>query len=334
MNTDQICDRDTLGARVIKEQFSAVVAENCMKSMYMQPEQDKFFFDEADELVRFGEENSLFVTGHCLVWHSQAPKWFFIDKDNAEVSRDTLLARMKNHITTVVSRYKGRIKGWDVVNEVIMEDGSWRQSPFYRIIGADFIDSAFVWAHAADPDAELYYNDYGMAHEGKRNAVVALVKSLKEKGTRIDAVGMQGHCGMTHPDFAEEEKSIVAFAGAGVKVMITELDLSLLPLPKPNESADVALNIDYQKEMNPYTGGVPADVDSIWTSRYVELFKIFLKHSDKISRVTTWGTSDANSWLNNWPMPGRTDYPLLFDRNYQPKPVVEKIIELTNKKTD
>jgi endo-1,4-beta-xylanase len=329
MNTDQIGNDDTSGVKVIKEQFSAIVAENCMKSIYLQPEQDRFFFEEADEFVKFGEDNDKFVTGHCLVWHSQTPAWIFIDKDSAEVSRDTLLARIKNHITTVVSRYKGRIKGWDVVNEAIMEDGSWRQSPLYRIIGADFIDSAFVWAHAADPDAELYYNDYAMAHEGKRNAVVALVESLKEKGIRIDGVGMQGHCGMTHPDLAEEEKSIVAFGQTGVKVMITELDMSILPQPKPNESADIALNFDYQKEMNPYADGVPADVDKAWTERYIELFKLFLKHSDKISRVTTWGTSDANSWLNNWPMPGRTDYPLLFDRNYQPKPVVNAIIELT-----
>jgi endo-1,4-beta-xylanase len=303
-----------------------------MKSMYLQPNEGEFYFEDADRFVKFGEDNNMFVTGHCLIWHSQAPAWLFIDKNNAEVSRDTLLARMKNHITTVVSRYKGRIKGWDVVNEAILDDGSWRQSPFYRIIGADFIDSTFVWANAADPDAELYYNDYAMAHEGKRNAVVALVESLKEKGIRIDGVGMQGHCGMTHPDFSEEEKSIVAFSEAGVKVMITELDMSILPLPKPNESADVALNFDYRKETNPYSDGVPADVDSIWTSRYVELFKIFLKHSEKISRVTTWGTSDANSWLNNWPIQGRTDYPLLFDRNYQPKPVVKKIIQLIDKK--
>jgi endo-1,4-beta-xylanase len=326
LNYDQFAGIDTPGVEVIKKQFSAVVPENCMKSEVIHPVEGQFDFTQADLFVAFGETYGMWITGHCLVWHSQTPPWLFVDGQGKEVSRDVLLERLKTHITTVVGRYKGRIKGWDVVNEAIMEDGSYRQSLLYKIIGQDFIDSAFVYAHAADPDAQLYYNDYSMAREGKRNTVVALVNHLKENGIRIDAVGMQGHCGMNHPDFAEEEKSIVAFAGTGVKVMITELDMSVLP--KPYQGADVSLNIDYEASMNPYPDVLPSRIDSAWTERYAELFRIFLKHSDKISRVTLWGTSDANSWLNNWPVPGRTDYPLLFDRNYQPKPVVAKIIEL------
>ncbi|GHT17080.1 beta-xylanase [Bacteroidia bacterium] len=331
LNLDQIFGRDTAGVRLITQQFDAIVAENCMKSMYLQPEEGKFFFDEADKFVEFGEQNNMWITGHCLVWHSQTPAWFFVDKDGREVSRDTLLARIKSHITTVVSRYKGRIKGWDVVNEAIMEDGSFRQSPFLRIIGKEFIDSAFVWAHAADPAAELYYNDYAMAHEGKRNAVVALLNHLKQNGIRIDAAGMQGHAGIDHPDFGEFEKSINAFAATGAKVMITELDISILPTPNPNIGADVSAKFEYQQKMNPYPDGLPADVDSAWNARVADFFALFLKYKNVVTRVTLWGTGDANTWRNDWPIPGRKDYPLLFDRNYRAKPCVEKIIELAEK---
>ena len=330
VNLDQINGRDTLALKVIRKHFNAIVAENCMKSMYLQPEEGQFFFDDADRFVAFGEQNNLVMTGHCLVWHSQAPKWFFTDKDGKDVSRDTLIQRMKDHITTVVSRYKGRIKGWDVVNEAIMDDGSWRESKFYTIIGEDFIKLAFQFAHEADPNAELYYNDYSMAKDGRRQAVVNLVKSLKEQGVRIDAVGMQGHLTMDYPAIEDFEKSLLAFSEAGVKVMITELDLTVLPAPRQDIGADIAASFEYQKEMNPYTAGLPEDVQAALEKRYLDFFALFLKHSDKISRVTLWGVSDENSWRNNWPVRGRTDYPLLFDRDYQAKPIVQKIISIAN----
>jgi endo-1,4-beta-xylanase len=332
INTKISNGRDTASVRVLRKHFNAVVPENCMKSMFMQPAEGWFFFDEADRYVAFGEKNNFWITGHCLVWHSQAPNWLFVDENGAEVSREVLSARLKNHIITVVSRYKGRIKGWDVVNEAIMEDGSYRKSPLYNIIGQDFIDSAFVWAHQADPAAELYYNDYNMAEKGKCDAVVKLIKRLKENGIRIDAVGMQGHLHLDYPALSEFEKSIEAFAAEGVKVMITELDISVLPRAKANVGADVSLNFEYQKELNPYTEGLPADVDNVWTQRYVDLFSILLKHSDAISRVTLWGVTDGDTWLNNWPVHGRTDYPLLFDRNYQAKPAVKKLINHTKER--
>jgi endo-1,4-beta-xylanase len=299
-----------------------------MKSMYLQPEEGQFFFDDADRFVNFGEQNNLVTTGHCLIWHSQAPAWFFTDKEGKEVSREVLIQRMKDHITTVVSRYKGRIKGWDVVNEAIMDDGSWRPSKFYTIIGEDYIKLAFQFAHEADPDVELYYNDYSMAKEGRRQTVVNLVKSLKEQGIRIAAVGMQGHLTMDYPSVEDFEKSLLAYSAAGVKVMITELDLNALPNPRPDVGADVAASFEYQKEMNPYTGGLPEEVQAAWEKRYLDFFSLVLKHSDKISRVTLWGISDAGSSLNNWPIRGRTNYALLFDRNYQPKPIVKQIINL------
>jgi endo-1,4-beta-xylanase len=326
LNYQQFTGTDSLAVKVIRKHFNAIVPENCMKSEVMQPVEGQFDFTQSDQFVTFGETNGLFITGHCLIWHSQAPRWFFIDENGNDVSREVLIERMKSHISTVVSRYKGRIKGWDVVNEAIMDDGSWRESKFYRIIGEDFIELAFQFAHEADPEAELYYNDYSMANEGKRKAVANMVKNLQAKGIRIDAIGMQGHLSMDFPSVEEFEKSIFAFSELGIKVMITELDLSILPSPKPNAGADVALNYEYQQSLNPYTGGLPQEVDVAWTERFSEFFMLFLKHQDKISRVTLWGVSDAGSWRNNWPIPGRTDYPLLFDRNYHPKKIAQIII--------
>ncbi len=170
LNTDYIWERDPKADALIKDQFDAIVAENCMKSMYLQPREGEFFWDDADRFVEFGEAGGMWITGHCLVWHSQAPAWFFVDGDGNDVSREVLIERMRAHIHAVVGRYKGRIKGWDVVNEAILEDGSWRQSKFFTIIGKDFVNLAFRLAHEADPDAELYYNDYNEWHPGNIRA--------------------------------------------------------------------------------------------------------------------------------------------------------------------
>ena len=327
LNSNHIFGRDTLGVQVVKQHFSAIVAENCMKSMYLQPEEGRFVFDEADRFVAFGTDNGITVTGHCLVWHSQAPLWLFSDASGNDVSRETLIERMRSHITTVVSRYKGRIKGWDVVNEAINDDGSFRESKFYQIIGEDFIRLAFEFAHAADPEADLYYNDYSMSNPEKCAGVVKLVKSLQAAGVRIDAVGMQGHHTMDWPSVEAFEKSLLSFAELGVKVMVTELDLSILPRQQMrNMGADVNAYLEYMKEMNPYADSLPQAVAQAQQARYADFFRLFLKHHDKITRVTLWGVTDGDSWCNNWPMPGRTDYPLLFDRKYQPKPIVEEII--------
>jgi len=330
MNADQITGKDTAGVRLIKQHFNSITPENCMKSEVLQPEEGKFDFALADQYVDFGQKNNMFIVGHTLIWHSQAPKWFFVDKDGKDVSREVLIERMKNHITTVVGRYKGRVHGWDVVNEAIEDDGSFRKSKFYQIIGEDFIRLAFEFAHEADPEAELYYNDYSMSKEGKRDAVVKMVRNLQSQGVKIDGIGMQGHMTMDFPTLEEEEKSIVAFSETGVKVMITELDLTVLPSPGTKVSADVALSYEYQKQLNPYPNGLPDSVAQAAHDRYTEFFRLFLKHADKIDRVTMWGLTDGDSWRNNWPVPGRTDYPLLFDRNYQPKPIVETIIKEAN----
>ena len=329
INDEQASGKDTLSVNVITQQFNSITAENCMKSEVIQPQEGVFDFTQADRFVDFGMKNNMYIHGHTLVWHSQVPAWFFVDDQGNDVSRDVLIERMKNHIFTLVNRYKGKVKSWDVVNEAIMDDGSLRQSKFYTIIGEDYIRLAFEFAHEADPDAVLIYNDYSMAHEGKRNGVVKMVQNLREQGVTIDGIGMQGHLNMTFPPVDEFEKSLLAFADLGVQVTISELDLTILPSPQPGvNSADVSLNYEYQKQMNPYPDGLPDSVATAWTNRYNEFFRLFLKHSDKISRVTLWGVTDSQTWRNNWPMPGRTDYPLLFDRNYQPKAIVKQIIDM------
>lgn len=332
VTANQLLGADSLGLNVIKENFNSIVAENCMKSEETQPEEGKFYFDLADRFVAFGEQNNMYTIGHTLVWHSQAPEWFFVDEKGNDVSREVLIERMRTHINTVVKRYKGSIKGWDVVNEAILDDGSFRNSKFLQIIGDDYISLAFQFAHEADPDAELYYNDYNEWHVGKRDAIIDLVKSLKEKGLRIDAVGMQGHMGMDYPTLEEYEETIEAYHKAGVKVMITEWDISALPLASRTVGANISDTVAYKKEINPYVEGLPESVQSEWEKRYIDFFKLFLEHQDKISRVTLWGVSDAVSWKNNYPVTGRTDYPLLFDRQYKPKPVVDSIINLIKNK--
>ena len=328
MNTNQINGTDTASIEIIKNHFSAIVAENCMKSGPMQPREGEFNFELADQFVEFGVQNNKFITGHCLVWHSQAPRWFFTDSLGNEVSPEVLKERMKTHIYTVVGRYKGKIKGWDVVNEAVLEDGSYRNSRFFRILGEDFIKYAFQYAHEADPDCELYYNDYSMSNPGKREGVVAMVKKLQEQGVKIDGIGMQAHVGLDYPTLEEFEASMEAFAALGVKVMITEMDISVLPQPNWNRGADISTNIAYRDSLNPYTKGLPDSARIALDERYVDFFKVFLKHQDYVSRVTTWGVNDGDSWKNGFPVRGRTDYPLLFDRENQAKSVVQKLIEL------
>lgn len=325
LNVRQSSGADTSSLKIVKRHFNSIVAENCMKSEEIQPREGEFFFDEADKFVNFGIENNMSIIGHCLIWHSQCPDWFFTDDKGNNVSPEILRQRMKTHISTVVGRYKGKIKGWDVVNEAIVEDGSYRKSKFYEILGEEFIPLAFQYAHEADPNAELYYNDYGMNVKGRREGVVKLIRSLKGKGLRIDAVGMQGHMGMDYPDIKEFEESMLAFAAEGVKVMITEWDMSALPTAR--QSANISDTVAFRKSLNPYPDALPDSVNTAWNKRMDEFFTLFEKHSDIVTRVTAWGVSDGDSWKNDFPVRGRKDYPLLFDRNYQPKDFIRKMIE-------
>ncbi len=324
LNQRQSSGRDTAALNVVRRHFNSVVAENCMKCEKIHPEEGRYDFAAADQFVDFAERNGMKAIGHCLVWHSQCAPWFFVDDDGQRVSAEVLKQRIRDHIHTVVGRYKGRVHGWDVVNEAILEDGSYRPSPFYEILGEEFIPFAFQCAHEADPDAELYYNDYNMNYEGRRATVVRLIHTLRERGLRIDAVGMQCHMGMDYPLLDDMEESMLAFARAGVKVMVTEWDMSALPTV--SSSANISDTHEFRAELNPYPNGLPDSVSQAWNKRMADAFRLFLKHSDIVTRVTAWGLSDGDSWKNDFPVHGRHDYPLLFDRQLQPKPFVRDLL--------
>jgi endo-1,4-beta-xylanase len=327
LNAGQVMGRDAQAADLVKAQFNTISPENVLKWGPINPRQGVYNFEPADAYVAFGEKNNMFTVGHTLVWHSQAPDWIFEGTGGQPASRDTLLQRMENHIKTVAGRYKGRIDGWDVVNEALEDDGSMRKSKWFTIVGEDFIEKAFQYARVADPEAELYYNDYSLWKPEKRDGAVRLVKGLLDKGIKVDGIGMQGHYGIDYPSIDQIEASIEAFAALGVKVMVTELDIDLLPNPTGRQGADIVNTVEAREGFNPYAEGLPDSVQQKFSKRYADIFALFHKHRDKISRVTFWGVADHHSWLNNWPMPGRTSYPMVFDRNYQPKPAFQAIVE-------
>lgn len=328
MNNRQIHGHDPSGQALAIREFNAITAENVMKWEVIHPEPGVYNFDAADAMVDLAEENDMLIIGHTLVWHSQVPDWVFHDEDGERLSRIALLERMKDHIDTVAGRYKGRIHGWDVVNEAILDDGSMRETLWYEIIGEDYLVKAFEYAHEADPDAELYYNDYSLEIPAKREGTVRLIEYLQENGAPITGVGTQGHFSLDFPTPENIEKTIVDFAALGVEVMVTELEIDVLPSAFDYVGADVDLTAELRDELNPYADGLPESVQNQLTERYREIFEIYVNHQDKITRVTFWGVTDGDSWKNNWPVHGRTNYPLLFDRNGDPKPAYHAIIDL------
>lgn len=326
--TSQLHGLDLKADSIVALHYNSIVAENCMKSEKINPEEGVYLWDDADAFVDFGERNGMAIIGHALVWHSQLAPWFAVDSAGNTVTADILKARMRHHIHTLVGRYKGRVKGWDVVNEAIMEDGSYRHSVFYDLLGEEFIPLAFRYAHEADPEAELYINDYSMANPAKRRRYVELADSLRARGLRIDGIGIQGHMGMDYPSLDELEKSIVAFGNTGLQVMITEWDVSAIPTV--HEGADISQILANREQYNPYKECLPDSVARKWGKRIADCVEIFRRHSDVISRVTFWGTHDGMSWRNDFPMFGRTDYPLPFDRNYNLKPEFANAIVAKN----
>jgi endo-1,4-beta-xylanase len=326
INMQQVNGVNPVESDLIAKEFSAIVPENCMKPQPIHPEENRYFWDDADKLVAFGEKNKQVVTGHCLMWHSQIGRWFFVGDSGKDVTPEVLKERMRQHIYTVVGHYKGRVKGWDVVNEAFEDNGTYRNSKFYRILGKDFIKYAFQFAHEADPNAELYYNDYNVETPAKCDAIVGLVKELKAAGCRIDAVGSQAHMHMDSPTLDQTETSFKKLKDAGVKILITEWDISILP--SPYSGANISANFNYSKEMDPYKESVPDSIQQKWNKRVLDMFGLFLKYQDVVDRVTVWGLTDNGSWLNNFPIRGRKDYAVLFDRNNKRKPVVDEMIKL------
>lgn len=333
LNPAQFTGQDLLEDAIIEAQFNTISPENILKWEVVHPHPETYDFSLADKYVEFGQQNHMFIVGHNLVWHSQVPKWVFEDDKGNPLSRDVLLDRMHDHITKVVGRYKGKISGWDVVNEALNEDGTLRQSPWMKIIGDDYIEKAFRFAHDADPDAELYYNDYSLESEAKRQGALELVGKLKAKGVLITGVGLQDHVSMDWPTADQIETTISEFGKLNVKVMITELDVDVLPWPASKQTADISLNVAVDPKLNPYPNGLPEAVQQALSKRYGDLFDAYAKHCGLLTRVTFWGVTDKDSWKNNWPVKGRSNYPLLFDRNARPKPAFEAVIQLAPKVT-
>ncbi len=332
LNLNQVSGRDPKAEAIIGKHFNTISPENLLKWESVHPRPDSYNFKPADDFVALGQKHKMFVVGHALVWHQQTPKWVFEDNEGQPASREVLLQRMEEHINAVAGRYKGKIHGWDVVNEALNDDGTLRQSKWQQQIGDDFVARAFEFAKKADPSTELYYNDYNMWKPAKRDGAIKLVKSLQEKGIKVDAIGMQGHWGLKTPTIAQIEESIVAFSKTGAKVVITELDIDVLPNPSNRQGADIDATFEFDQQYNVYTNGLPDDVQQQLADRYAEIFALFRKHQDKISRVTFWGVTDSDSWLNDWPIRGRTSYPMLFDREYQPKPAFYAVVKAAAKK--
>jgi endo-1,4-beta-xylanase len=328
INQAQFSGDDTNGATIIREQFDSISPENALKwsSIHTNQGPEGYNFGPADQYVAFGESNHMVIVGHTLVWHNQTPRWVFQDANGRPLNgsnaadRAFLLQRMRDHIHTVVGRYKGRIKIWDVVNEALNQNGTLRKSSWDRIIGDDYIDKAFQYAHEADPDAILRYNDFSLEDEPKRSAAIALIKKLKSEGVPVTAIGLQDHVQMKWPSVQRLDETISLFAAQGVKVMITELDVNVLGGRRTAEVTEMA----NQGTFNAYTNGLPPAVQEALTQRYADLFGVYVKHRHDIALVTLWGVTDKDSWLN---FRGRVNYPLLFDRAGQPKPAFGAVVQ-------
>ncbi len=330
INNAQITGKDVQGDELIVQQFNSISPENVMKWEVIHPKPDAYDFTMADKYVEFGVKNHMFIVGHTLCWHSQTPAWVFKDDKGDPITRDALLQRLHDHIATVVGRYKGKIGSWDVVNEALNEDGTLRQSQWMKIIGEDYIVKAFQFAHEADPSVQLTYNDYNLETPAKRKGAIEIVKKLKAAGIPIAIVGDQAHLHLDGATAADEDATVTELAAAGVKVAITELDIDVLPSAW-GQTADVSKSVKENPKLNPYPNGLPDDVQQQLAKRYADLFAVYWKHRDVVTRVTLWGVTDAGSWLNNWPVRGRTSYPLLFDRDGKPKLAFKEVVAVPSR---
>ncbi len=327
LNPSQFTQRAEAEAAIAQRHFNTITAENSMKWERIHPEPGSYDFELADQFVEFGAENGMFIVGHTLVWHSQTPDWVFEDENGDPVSRDTLLQRMRDHIFTVVNRYGDRVEAWDVVNEAVNDDGTLRESPWLKIIGEDYIAKAFQYAREADPDAELYYNDYSLTNPSKRAGTVKMIERLQSQGVPITGVGLQSHHAMDYPTLAQQDSAITDFAELGIDVMITEFDIAVLPRPDDIQGAEISARAEGGEELNPYPNALPDSMQQALAQRYADFFEVYLKHREAINRVTFWGVTDADSWLNDWPIPDRTSYPLLFGRDNEPKPAFDAVVQ-------
>jgi endo-1,4-beta-xylanase len=303
---------------LILEHFNSITAENVMKMGPIHPEENRYDWGPADALVDFAQANGMRMRGHALCWHQQTPNWLFTDSKGDTVSREVLLARLKEHITSVVSRYKGKIYAWDVVNEAISDEPAqmYRTSPWFKICGEMFIAKAFEYAHAADPEAKLFYNDYNTESPSKRDHIFQMIKTLIDAGVPIHGMGLQGHWSLTSPDDSSLEASIAKFSSLGIEVQVTELDVSVYPQEKGRRDRR-------PDESDMFT----AEMEEKQMRQYQTIFEVLRRHKDVITGVTFWNVSDRHSWLDNFPVRGRKNYPLLFDQNLQPKKAYRRVVD-------
>ncbi len=340
VNNDIVTGKDPASQDIIVQQFNSTTPENVMKAEVINPKPNVYNFGPADAYVAFAEKHKMFIIGHTLVWHNQTPAWFFQDENGKPNSSEAQIERMRTFIKTVAGRYAGRVNAWDVVNEVIDEDGGYRPTTWVKGVGNgdELVKNAFKFASEYAPNTELYYNDFNVWRPSKRDGIARLVRMLKKEGIRIDGIGIQGHWGLNYPKTKYIEAAIDTFASLGVKVMITELDVDVLPLTKEGQIIGTAMGDkqfqreEFQEFLNPYTQGLPMAQQKQLADRYEELFKLFYKKKDKIDRVTVWGLHDGMSWKNDYPIPNRINYPLLYDRNRKPKLAFEAVLNVPNKK--
>lgn len=310
---------------LLTTQFGTVTPENCMKPMAIQPVEGQFNFSQADAFVEFATQHGLRIVGHCLVWakDDRTPPWFYRDGDQP-ANRELLLQRMRNHIQTVVNRYQGRIAAWDVVNEAL-DDGTnyLRSSGWEKTCGEEFIAKAFEYTHQADPKALLIYNDYNNELPAKREKTIRLLRSLRAKNVPVHAVGLQGHYELGRLPMADLEATLVALRELGVKVVVSELDIDVIP--RARWWAGGGKYREEMEKLNPYRDGCPPEILRQQADEYARLFQLFRKHAEVIERVSFWNLHDGQSWLNGFPW-RRVNHPLLFDREGQPKPAFDAVI--------
>ncbi|HEY0356676.1 MAG TPA: endo-1,4-beta-xylanase [Flavisolibacter sp.] len=307
-------------AGLVTKHFNSLTAENAMKMGPIHPKENEYAWKGADSIVAFAERNGMKLRGHTLLWHQQTPAWLFVDNNGDTVSKEILLQRLKDHITAVVTRYKGKIYAWDVVNEAISDkkDEYLRPSPWYNIIGEEYIAKAFQWAHEADPAAQLFYNDYNEISPVKRAKIIRLVTSLKNAGVPIHGIGLQGHWAVNEPSRGQLDSTLKEFASVGLPLQITELDISVYP--KEHDARERK----------------PGDANAAFTpereqqqiEKYKMIFELFSKYRENITSVTFWNISERYSWLDNFPVKGRKDYPLLFDKDLKPKKAFWEVAKL------
>ncbi len=339
VNDAIVSGRDRASQEIVVKQFNTITLENSMKAGLINPQPGVFNYGPADAYVEFGKKNNMFIIGHTLVWHNQTPAWFFQDENGKPKSKEAVAERLQEHIKTVAGRYAGKVQAWDVVNEVIDDDGSYRPTTWVKGIGSgdELVKLAFKYAAQYAPNTELYYNDFNAWRPSKRDGIVKMVKMLQKEGIKIDGIGIQGHWGLNYPKTEYIEAAIDAYAALGLKVMITELDVDVLPLTKEGQIIGQGMsekqfqNEEFKTFLDPYPNGLPDSMQKALADRYTQLFEIFYRKRDKIDRVTMWGIHDGMSWKNDYPIPNRTNYPLLWDRNKQPKPAFDAILKVPQK---